>query len=86
MALNAGPVTAQSNKIWGLVNDKGGLYFNRWRNVQIYSLPAWCMTADIETARKTELDRIDVLIADKEKQINEMRKIVSHVWKLVADK
>ena len=86
MALNAGPITAQSNKIWGLVNEKGGIYFNRWRNIQIYTLPTWCGTADIEAQRKAELDRLAAQIADKEKQINELRKIVPHVWKLVAVK
>jgi len=86
LALQAGPITTQTNKIVGLINEKAGLFFTRWRNVQIYTLPVWVTNVDIEAQRKTELARLDALIAEKEHALNDLRQPLPHIWKLTLVK
>lgn len=83
LALQAGPITAQANKVAGLIGEKASLFFTRWRQVQLYAAPAWLANVDIDTQRQAELARLDGLIAEKEKALNEVRQPVAHVWKLV---
>jgi lysophospholipase L1-like esterase len=84
LALTAGPITAQAKRVWDVVNDKGNLYFTRWRNVQIAPLPAWLSGPEIEKARAAELVRLDAQIADREKQLATLRQPTAHVWTLKA--
>ena len=83
VALQAGPITEQAMKIHQAVLDKNNLFFNRWRNVQIFAAPSWIPTEAVESARKAEIARLDAQIADREKQINALRQPKPHVWRLV---
>ena len=74
LATQAGPVTKQSQELLKLVVQKNNLYFNRWRNVQLFSFPAWAQSPEAESQRTAELARIDQKIAESEAQIEKIRK------------
>jgi len=74
LAAQDGPITKQSQELLKLVIQKNNLYFNRWRNVQLYSFPAWAQTPEAESQRLIELGRLDQKIAEYEAQIEKVRK------------
>ncbi len=78
LALNAGPVTAQADEVLKLVFRKNDLFFDRWRNVQLFDLPAWAAGPEIEARRTAELARLDGKIAEVEQQIDARRKPKLH--------
>jgi hypothetical protein len=82
LTVRAGPITKQARQVLALVFKKNDLFYNRWRNVQLYVFPEWARTDDTENHRKTELARLDKEIADYEVQINEARKPKSHHFEL----
>jgi hypothetical protein len=51
--------------------------------VQLAVLPSWAAGPEVEKLRQAEFDRLDGLILAKEKEIDETRQPVPHVWKLV---
>lgn len=73
-----GPVTAQGRELLKQVFAKNNLYFDRWRSVQLYSLPGWAKTANIEPQRETEEKRLDAEIAKAEAAIDAARQPKSH--------
>ena len=73
-----GPITKQARQVLELVFHKNNLYFNRWRNVQLYNLPEWAQGPEVEARRSTELARLDQQIADDEARIDATRKPQSH--------
>jgi lysophospholipase L1-like esterase len=77
-----GPIKAQGLKVLELVFKKNDVFFNRWRNVQLYHLPDWAK--DAETGRKAECARLDQEIAGFEAQIDAARKIKTHHFELKA--
>jgi hypothetical protein len=82
LSQQAGPISAQAQKLFQRIIDKNNLYFTRWRQVQIFQAPTWLQNVDIETARKVELARLDAQIAAAEGEINALRKPVPHLWQL----
>ena len=78
LAANAGPITTQARQVLKLVFEKNNVFFNRWRNVQLFDLPGWARGPEIEARRATELARIDQQVADLESQINAARQPKSH--------
>lgn len=82
IANQAGPITEQSRRVLSLVFQKNNLYFNRWRNVQLYQLPEWARSQEAENGRAAELARLDKQIADIEAQIELARKPQSHHFEL----
>ena len=82
LTVRAGPITKQARQVLGLVFKKNDVFYNRWRNVQLFVFPEWARTADAENTRKAELARLDKEIADYEVQINEARKPKSHHFEL----
>ncbi|HEX8236340.1 MAG TPA: PA14 domain-containing protein [Abditibacteriaceae bacterium] len=82
LSQQAGPISAQAQRLFQKIIDKNNLYFARWRQVQIFQAPAWLQTAGVETARSAELARLDAQIAALESEINTLRKPVPHVWQL----
>lgn len=78
----AGPITAQCQEVLNLVFKKNDVFFNRWRNVQLYSFPNWVKNA--ETERQAELARLDQEIAGFEARINAARKTRTHHFELKA--
>jgi len=73
-----GPVTKQAREVLSLVFHKNDLYFNRWRNVQLYSFPGWAKGPEVEARREAEEKRIDAEIAVDEGKINAARKPRKH--------
>ncbi len=74
LSAKAGPITAQAQDVLRLVFEKNNVFFTRWRNVQLFELPGWAKSVDLQAARDTELKRLDEQIADLERQINSARK------------
>lgn len=82
LANRAGPITQQARQVLALVFKKNDLYFNRWRNVQLFSFPDWAQSAAAEQSRKAELARLDQQIGEYEAQIDTARKPRSHHFEL----
>lgn len=77
-----GPITQQAREVLKLVFDKNNAFFRRWREVQLYTAPAWAQGAEIETLRAQELARLDKEIAGIEEQIERVRKPKPHHFEL----
>jgi uncharacterized protein (DUF2141 family) len=73
-----GPITKQARAVLKLVFDKNDLFYHRWRDVMLYSLPGWAKDVDIEAKRTEELARMDQGIAKMEEQIDQARQPKSH--------
>jgi len=82
LATTAGPITKQVNEVLALVFDKNNVFFNRWRNVQLYNFPPWAKTPEAEKLRTAELAKLDQQIADLEAQINATRTPKPHRFEL----
>jgi lysophospholipase L1-like esterase len=82
IALTAGAITRQGLDLLSTVLDKNNVYFNRWRNVQVFDFPYWAKTDQNEELRGKELARLDGDIADREAKINALRKPVPHVFSI----
>lgn len=81
-----GPITKQTAELLALIFQKNDLFFTRWRNVQLYSLPGWAKGGDIETQRAAEIKRLESEIAALESRIDAVRKPKSHHFEIVAAK
>lgn len=73
LATRAGPISRQAQDVLELVFKKNNLYFNRWRNVQLYEFPRWAQSPEAEQQRAAELARLDQQIAETEAQIDSAR-------------
>jgi hypothetical protein len=73
-----GSITAQGRKILDLVFRKNNIFFHRWRDVQLFSLPAWADNSASEDGRKAEMAKLDGQITELESQIDDARKPVLH--------
>ncbi|HEY5914634.1 MAG TPA: SGNH/GDSL hydrolase family protein [Verrucomicrobiae bacterium] len=73
LATKAGPVTAQAQEVLRLVFEKNNIFFNRWRNVQLFEFPAWARGPESDAKRDAELKRLDDQIVELEKQIDAAR-------------
>ncbi|MGH7972630.1 MAG: hypothetical protein ACREIC_28285, partial [Limisphaerales bacterium] len=82
LATHAGPITKQAQSVLQLVFQKNDLYFERWRNVQLYRFPAWATTSETSQLREAELARLDHEIAGKEAAIDANRKPSLHHFEL----
>jgi hypothetical protein len=77
-----GPITAQGRKILDLVFHKNDVFFRRWRDVQLYSLPSWADNPTSAEWRKAELAKLDRQIGELESQIDDARKPVVHHFEI----
>lgn len=82
LTVTAGVITKQAREVLAQVFYKNELFFNRWRNVQLYDFPDWSKGGDIETRRSAELDNLDKKIAAAEGEINKLRKPIAHRFEL----
>jgi hypothetical protein len=82
LTLTAGPITEQARQVRNLVVEKNNLFFNRWRNVQLFTPPDWAKTPDFVTTQAAELARIDEQIAQTEAKINAARQPQPHAFVL----
>lgn len=73
LATKAGSVTAQAQEVLRLVFEKNNVFFNRWRNVQLFEFPAWAKGPESDAKRDAELKRLDDQIVELEKQIDAAR-------------
>jgi hypothetical protein len=74
LAYSAGPITTQSQDLLGLIFKKNNLYYERWRNVHLFKVPAWLGTdADIAARRDAETARLDKQIDALEVKIDAIR-------------
>lgn len=78
----AGPITRQSRKVLDLVFKKNDVFFRRWREVQLFTLPAWAQNPASEAGRKAALAALDQQITDFEAQINAARQPGPHHFEL----
>jgi lysophospholipase L1-like esterase len=81
-----GPIYDQEQQLLKAVMAKNDLYFQRWRNVQVFDVPDWLRSPGTEALRQAELTKVDELIAAAETNIETLRKPVPHVFKLVPVK
>ncbi len=77
-----GPITKQGREVLDLVFKKNDVFFRRWRDVQLFNLPAWAQNSESEAGRTAELAKLDKQIADFEEQIDAARKPVSHHFEI----
>jgi len=82
LTMEAGPITQQSRKVLDLVFKKNDVFFRRWRDVQLFRLPAWAQNSASEDGRKAELAALDARIREFEGEINAARQPVSHHFEL----
>jgi lysophospholipase L1-like esterase len=79
-----GPITKQATELLDLIFKKNELYFQRWRQVQLFSFPNWAQGADIEAHRDAELKRLDGQVAELETNIDSVRKPKKHHFEIKA--
>jgi lysophospholipase L1-like esterase len=82
LATSAGPITKQAREVLTQVFTKNNLYFQRWRNIQLYEFPDWAQSPEVESKRAAELARLDAQIAQIEAQIDAVRQPKSHHFEL----
>jgi lysophospholipase L1-like esterase len=82
LATSAGPITKQAQEVLTQVFNKNNLYFQRWRNIQLYEFPGWAQSPEVESKRAAELARLDAQIAQTEAQIDAVRQPKSHHFEL----
>lgn len=82
LANRAGRITSQVQRLLSLVFQKNNLYFNRWRNVQLYAFPDWARSPETEARRGEELARLDRQIEQTEAEIESARKLTPHRFDL----
>lgn len=82
LATRAGPITRQAQDVLDLVVKKNNLYFNRWRNVQLFEFPRWAQSPETEKSRAAELARLDQQIAEIEGQIDSARQPKKRLFEL----
>jgi hypothetical protein len=82
LASEASPITQQAQRVLSLVFHKNNLYFNRWRNVQLYTFPEWARSPEAEARRAAELAKLDQQIAQDEAEIDSARKPSAHHFEL----
>ena len=57
LAAQAGPITKQAREVLALVFHKNNVFFNRWRDVQLFNLPGWAQGAEVESKRQAEMNQ-----------------------------
>ena len=82
LTLSAGPITEQARQLWTTVVEKNNLFFQRWREVQLYGPPEWVKSPAFEGVREKELGRLDAQIAQLETKINALRQPLPHTFVL----
>jgi hypothetical protein len=82
LTLTAGPITEQARQLRNLVVEKNNIFFNRWRNVQLFNPPDWARTPEFEAVRAKELAKLDAQIADLEARIDTARQTRPHTFTL----
>ena len=74
LTLKAGAITKQAQEVLRLIFEKNNLFFHRWRELQLFTLPAWAQIPEVEAKRTEELQKLDRQLAELEKQIDSARR------------
>lgn len=77
-----GPITRQCATVLDLVIKKNDVFYRRWRDVQLFNLPAWAENPASADGRAAELAKLDRQIAEFENQIDDARKPVLHHFEI----
>jgi lysophospholipase L1-like esterase len=77
-----GPITKQCGTVLDLVVKKNDVFFRRWRDVQLFKLPAWAENSASADGRAAEIAKMDHEISDIEGQIDEARKPILHHFEI----
>jgi len=77
-----GPVTEQGRAVLSLVFQKNDVFFRRWRDVQLFSLPAWAENSASAEGRAAELAKLDKRIAEFESRIDAARQPILRHFEL----
>jgi len=81
-----GPITQQARDVLKLVFEKNDLFFRRWRDIQLFNFPAWAQGAEIETVRMKAIEKADQQIAEREGEIDKLRRPKTHRFELTPAK
>lgn len=85
LAQSAGPINQQAQTLLSLIFKKNDAYFQRWRNVQLYTAPEWAAPGtELEKDRQAELARLDKKILDLEAAIDIARQPKSRHFLITA--
>jgi hypothetical protein len=84
LTMVCGPIRAQALDLFKQVIAKNNLFFERWRNVQLFEAPAWLQDSQYAAKQTKELKRLDDEITQKEKQIDALRQPKPHQFELAA--
>ena len=82
LANRAGPITRQAREVLASVFQKNNVYFDRWRDVELFNFPKWAQSPAVEATRTAELERLDHQIAEAEAHINELRQPKPHHFEI----
>jgi len=82
LSAHCGPIQVQLAKLLAAIIDKNNDYFQRWRNVQLYSAPAWLTGTGIEAQKTAELARLDAQVSAKEHALDQLRQPLSHLFQI----
>lgn len=82
LANSCGPIQKQAREVLDLVFKKNDVYFNRWRNVQLFNAPDWANGPEFEAKRSAQLARMDKEIAEFEGKITAALKLKSHHFEI----
>lgn len=82
LANRAGPITKQAREVLAAVFQKNNVFYDRWRNVQLFAFPQWVQSPEVEAKRSAELARLDKEITEAEANIDTLRKPKPHHFEL----
>jgi hypothetical protein len=77
-----GPITKQSRDLLKLIFEKNNLFFTRWRDIQLFGFPGWAQGAELESVRAKAIAKVDQQIAERESEIEQLRKPKMHHFEL----
>lgn len=81
-------VSADARAVLDAVGRKNDLYFQRWREVQLWTVPDWLKDAGevIESRRQARLAELDKQIEEAERAIEAIRRPREHTFRIVPAK
>ena len=77
-----GPIAKQTGELLDLIFKKNEAYFQKWRQVQLFTLPKWASGPDTEALRAVELKRLDGQVAEIETNIDAVRRPKKHHFEI----
>jgi lysophospholipase L1-like esterase len=86
LSLRAGLITAQAQLVLEKTRQKNQVFFERWRTVQLFTLPAWLRDTQVEEVLgvkiRSRLEVLDANIAEAEAGLAVLRRPAPHTFGL----